>query len=177
MLRHRARRTARSLKQFVKETAIAVTDVDSALIASFRSLVTKPGELTREYVSGSRTRFLTPIKLFLLCNLIYFVAAAQFPIGVLTVPLWVQTNQMMYQGVARSMVNEHLHMEAPAMTLEASAARDSIKTVFATKYDGATLGIGKVIAPCSFRCTRSPFRSFMLVGGDSSPSTSFSRRI
>ncbi len=107
--------------------------------------MTKPGELTREYAWGNRKRFLTPIKLFLLCNLIYFVAAAQFPIGVLTVPLRVQTGQMMYQGVARAMVDEHLHMEAPAMTLEERAARDSVKTVFATKYDGATLGIGKVI--------------------------------
>jgi hypothetical protein len=107
--------------------------------------VTKPGELTREYLWGSRTRFLAPIKLFLLCNLIYFVAAAQFGIGVLTVPLKVQTSQMTYQGVASSMVNDHLHMDAPAMMQATSAARDSIKNVFATKYDGATVGIGKVI--------------------------------
>lgn len=43
------------------------------------------------------------------------------------------------------MVDDHLHMDAPAMTLEAKAARDSIKTVFATKYDGATVSVGKVI--------------------------------
>jgi hypothetical protein len=43
------------------------------------------------------------------------------------------------------MVNDHLHMQAPAMTLEARAQRDSMKSVFETKYDGATVGIGKVI--------------------------------
>jgi len=94
---------------------------------------------------GDRRRFLAPVKLFLLCNLIYFVAAAQAGIGVLTVPLRVQTGPMMYHGVANAMVDDHLQMKAPAMTLEAKAERDSIKNVFATKYDGATVGIGKVI--------------------------------
>jgi hypothetical protein len=134
-----------SAKHFLTEAVVAATDVDSALIASFRSLLTKPGELTVQYLGGDRSRFMAPFRLFLLCNLIYFVAAAQLDIGVLTVPLRVQTGQMPYAGVSRGMVNEHLHMEAPAMTLEAGAARDSIKNIFAAKYDGATAGIGKVI--------------------------------
>lgn len=134
-----------SVKQFLKEAALAVTDLDSALISSFRSLLTKPGELTVEYLFGDRNRFMAPFRLFLLCNVIYFVAAAQIGIGVLTVPLRVQTNQMMYQDVARAMVDKHLHMEAPAMRRAAGSQRDSIKSVFAAKYDGATVGIGKII--------------------------------
>lgn len=134
-----------STKQFVKDAVVAVTDVDSALISTFRSLVTKPGELTTEYLSGDRSRFLAPFRLFLLCNLIYFVVAAQVGMGVLTVPLSVQTNQMMYQEVSRAMVDEHLHMQDPAMMAKPVAARDSIKRIFTAKYDGATEGIGKVI--------------------------------
>lgn len=134
-----------SLKHFLKEAVIAVTDVDSALIASFRSLVTKPGELTVEYLWGNRSRFLAPFRLFLLCNVIYFLAAEQLRIGILTVPLSVQTNGMAYRNVSRGMVNEHLHMEAPAMTLEARATRDSTMNAFATKYDGATVSVGKII--------------------------------
>jgi hypothetical protein len=134
-----------SIKQFVKEAVVAVTDVDSALISTFRSLVTRPGELTAEYLSGDRSRFLAPFRLFLLCNLIYFVVAAQVGMGVLTVPLDVQMNQMTYQKVSRAMVDEHLHMQAPVATPEAAATRDSVKRIFTAKYDGATEGIGKVI--------------------------------
>ena len=134
-----------STKQFLKEALIAVTDVNSALIASFVSLVRRPGELTAEYLRGDRTRFLPPFRLFLLCNVIYFIAAAQLQIGVLTVPFHTQTDQMAYANVSRGMVNEHLHMTAPAMTLDARATRDSIVNAFALKYDGATVGIGKVI--------------------------------
>ena len=134
-----------STKQFLKEVIVAITDVDSALIASFKSLVTKPGHLTAEYLWGDRNRFLAPFRLFLLCNVIYFVAAAQLKIGVLTVPFNVQTERMMYGGVASGMVDERLQMKAPAMTLEERAARDSIKKVFATKYDGATVSVGKII--------------------------------
>jgi hypothetical protein len=134
-----------STRHFLKDAVVAITDVDSALISSFRSLLTKPGELTREYLHGDRSRFLAPFRLFLLCNFIYFVAAARLGIGVLTVPLHVQTNNMVYQDVARGMVNEHLHMRTFAMTLEQAAARDSVKNVFAAQYDGATEGIGKVI--------------------------------
>ena len=139
------RRRDLSVKHFLKEAVLAVTDLDSVLIASFRSLLTKPGELTVEYLSGDRTRFMTPARLFLLCNVIYFIAVAQIGMSVLTVPLRMQLDQMVYRNVARSMVNQHLHMEAPAMTLEAGAARDSVKRVYAAKYDGATVGIGKVI--------------------------------
>ena len=75
----------------------------------------------------------------------YFVAASQADIGVLRVPFRVQTTQMSYQGVARAMVDDRLHMDAPAMMREPKTVRDSIANAFAMKYDGATVSIGKVI--------------------------------
>ena len=63
-----------SVRHFLREAALAVTDFDSALIASFRSLFARPGELTVEYLHGARHRFLPPFRVFLLCNLLYFVA-------------------------------------------------------------------------------------------------------
>ena len=134
-----------SFKHFMKEAFVAVTDVDSALIASFRSLLTRPGELTREYLTGDRQRFMAPFRVFLLCNLVYFIAVAQYGVGVFTAPFRVQVEQIGYRNVARMMVNERLHTEAPAMSLEQAATRDSVKQAFAARYDGATEGIGKAI--------------------------------
>jgi hypothetical protein len=134
-----------SLKHFLKEAFVAVTDVDSALIASFRALVTRPGTLTAEYLRGDREKFLAPFRLFLLCNIIYFVAVAQFGIGALTAPLRVQTDQMLYKGVTRMIVANRLDQNRPATTLDAAATRDSTLRMFAVKYDGATEGVGKAI--------------------------------
>lgn len=134
-----------SLKHFLKEAFVAVTDVDSALVASFRSLVSRPGRLTVEYFDGDRSRFLAPFRLFLLCNVVYFIVVAQFGVGVLTAPLSVQTGQMGYRMVTRMLVAKRLGQEAPAMTLEAAAARDSARRMFAVKYDGATEAVGKAI--------------------------------
>jgi hypothetical protein len=134
-----------SLKHFLKEAFVAVTDVDSALVASFRSLVTRPGALTVEYLAGDRERFMSPFRLFLLCNVIYFVVVAQFGVRVLTTPFSAQTNQMGYAKVTRMIVAKRLDEDRPVMTLDAAARRDSVRQMFEVKYDGATEGVGKVI--------------------------------
>lgn len=134
-----------SLKHFLKEAFVAVTDVDSAFIATFRWLVTRPGALTVEYLNGDRARFMAPFRLFLLCNVIYFVVVAEYGVGVFTAPLSVQTGTMGYKSVTRMLVAKRLDQEAPAMTLEEGARRDSVRRMFAVKYDGATEGVGKAI--------------------------------
>lgn len=134
-----------SLKHFLKEAFVAVTDVDSAFIATFRWLVIRPGGLTIEYLRGNRARFMAPFRLFLLCNVIYFVVVAEYGVGVFTAPLSVQTGRMGYRAVTQMLVTKRLGQDAPAMTLDEAARRDSARTMFAVKYDGATEGVGKAI--------------------------------
>jgi hypothetical protein len=73
-----------SVRQYLREASAAITDLDSVLIRSVRALFTEPGRLTVEYLRGNRQRFLPPFRLFLFCNLIYFVAAADFHFTILT---------------------------------------------------------------------------------------------
>jgi hypothetical protein len=134
-----------SLKHFLKEAFVALTDVDSALVASFRWLVTKPGALTTEYLDGDRKRFLAPFRLFLICNVIYFVVAAEFGVGVLTAPLSVQTGQMTYRKATQMIVAKRLGQETFSASLQDAASRDSARRMFGVKYDGATEGVGKAI--------------------------------
>lgn len=86
-----------SVKHFLREAAAAVTDLDSALIGSFRALLLRPGELTIAYFRGDRQRYLPPFRVFLFCNLLYFVIVAQFGITVLTAPLATQLDEMSYR--------------------------------------------------------------------------------
>jgi hypothetical protein len=133
-----------SVKHFLKEAALAVTDFDSALIATFRSLVTRPGQLTVEYLYGARHRYLPPFRVFLLCNLLYFVAVDRLHISVLTAPLDVQADEMMYRNTSRAILAKRY----PLMTDRSparKAARDSLRTAVTTKYDAATEGLGKLI--------------------------------
>lgn len=133
-----------SVKHFLKEAALAVTDFDSALIASLRSLLVRPGELTAEYLHGARHRFLPPFRVFLLCNLLYFVAVDRLHVTVLTAPLVVQADQMTYRNASRAILAKHYPLMADT-ALARKPARDSLRKTIAAEYDGATEGIGKLI--------------------------------
>ena len=133
-----------SVKHFLKEAALAVTDLDSALVASFRSLFSRPGELTAEYLHGTRHRFLPPFRVFLLCNLLYFVAVDRLHFNVLTAPLAMQADEMVYRNASRGVLAKR-YPQMLDQTPAHQAARDSLRTAVTTKYDGATEGLGKLI--------------------------------
>ena len=134
-----------SVRHFLREAAAAITDIDSALLSSFRMLLTKPGELTASYLAGERHRYLPPFRVFLLCNLLYFVVAAKADLGVLSVPLATQLDDMGYRSITRATVTRRLHLDQIAVTPVERAARDSVKRTFETKYNGATEGVAKAI--------------------------------
>lgn len=64
------RRFSHLLRDFFE----SATDLDSRVWRSVRALLFQPGRLTREYFLGRRARWLSPATLFLLVNLLYFLA-------------------------------------------------------------------------------------------------------
>src|SRR5262252_4987894 len=46
--------------------------VDGKIIQTVKLLVTKPGRLTTEFLAGRRARFISPVRLYLTCSLIFF---------------------------------------------------------------------------------------------------------
>lgn len=52
----------------------AATDLDGRFWRSLRALVLSPGRLSRDYLDGRRKYWMAPMALFLLANVIYFVA-------------------------------------------------------------------------------------------------------
>ncbi|MEO0365749.1 MAG: zinc ribbon domain-containing protein [Pseudomonadota bacterium] len=64
----------RSFAHLVRASLEEVTSVFSRLWRSIRALMFSPGVLSRDFRDGRRRRFLSPIGLFLLGNLLYFLA-------------------------------------------------------------------------------------------------------
>jgi hypothetical protein len=62
---------------------------DGRLATTFRNLL-RPGRLTIEYLQGRRARYLSPVRLYLIASVIYFVAAAAVPpnAGGLRIGVW-----------------------------------------------------------------------------------------
>jgi len=58
----------------LKASLAEVSSVDSRLLRSMGLLVARPGVLSREYRLGRRQRYLSPISLFLIANVVFFLA-------------------------------------------------------------------------------------------------------
>jgi hypothetical protein len=62
-----------SLSHFIEEGIETFTHIDNnKLFNSLKLLITKPGILTKNYFNGMRIRFMKPLQLFIVCNLLFF---------------------------------------------------------------------------------------------------------
>jgi hypothetical protein len=52
---------------------------DGRLASTLRALIRRPGMLTREFLEGRRARYISPLRLYLIASLVYFVLAASAP--------------------------------------------------------------------------------------------------
>lgn len=68
-----------SLRQLASELLGEFFSFDSRLLRTLRPLLTRPGELTREYLAGRRIRFVSPLKTYLIAALIFFGLLALLP--------------------------------------------------------------------------------------------------
>ena len=64
-----------SVKHVVEESFEGFTHADHNLLRTGAALLFKPGQLTTEYVAGRRVRFMKPLGLFLVINLLFFLFA------------------------------------------------------------------------------------------------------
>jgi hypothetical protein len=68
-----------TLREFAQELAQELLNWDGKLIATFRLLFTRPGELTQEYLLGRRTRYISPLRTYLTCSVLFFFVSAVTP--------------------------------------------------------------------------------------------------
>lgn len=67
------------LKELVAEAWDAFVSVDGKVASTLKLLLLRPGALTQEYLQGRRARFLPPLRLYLICSVLFFLASAVKP--------------------------------------------------------------------------------------------------
>ncbi len=66
-----------SLRELVHEAIHEFAHLDdSKIVRTLKLLLFKPGELTAEFLRGRRVRYIPPLRLYLVCSLIFFALAA-----------------------------------------------------------------------------------------------------
>jgi hypothetical protein len=103
-----------TLDAFVAESFRAVTDLDGSTLRSVATLFRRPGLLVREYLEGRRRPYLSPIQLFFLANLLFFVAVPFTGTSVFSNPLRNHLFQQSHSGLAvQAMRNRNLELDTP----------------------------------------------------------------
>ena len=96
-----------TLREFAHEAFETVTSVERSFLRTFRALLRKPGELTAAYMRGERIRYLKPLQLFLLVNVMFFFAAGP-GINVFSTSLHNHLRGSPYRAQAQRVVAERL---------------------------------------------------------------------
>ena len=71
----------RSFRHVIADVAESFLNWDSKFIQTIGLLVRRPGWLTNQFVAGKRTRYLHPLRLYLLVSIAFFLAARLLPVG------------------------------------------------------------------------------------------------
>ncbi|MCC5995343.1 MAG: DUF3667 domain-containing protein [Oceanicaulis sp.] len=66
----------RKFGHLVRDAFGALTSLDSRFWRTFIALAFRPGRLSRDYIDGKRARWLAPLTIFILANLVYFLSPA-----------------------------------------------------------------------------------------------------
>jgi len=68
-----------SMKEVLGDVMHSVFHLDSRVWQTLRLLVTRPGELTREFIAGRHQMYLPPFRLYLVISLFFFALSALLP--------------------------------------------------------------------------------------------------
>lgn len=137
------------LKKINSELFNALTFADSKLWRTLKLIITQPGQYSKYYVEGIRVRYMRPISLFFLANLLYFIYPV---INTFNTNLNVQlTNyKRVHSNYATALVEtrlmkEDLSLEEYSASLEEFSVRYNAKTTELSKLLLILLAI--LIAP------------------------------
>ena len=64
---------------FVHEATHEFLHLDGKILSTVKLLVTRPGQLTKEFIEGRRARYITPLRLYLTFSVLFFALAVLAP--------------------------------------------------------------------------------------------------
>lgn len=85
-----------------------VFDFDRNIFQSFYLLIRKPGFLTKEYLRGKRKTYLSPLRMFMIANVIYFFVQPFTLANGFNTPLNTQCYKLPYSNLAKKIIAEKI---------------------------------------------------------------------
>lgn len=126
-----------TVRDLVVHAFEAFTHLDGRLLRTVKTLVTSPGKLHADYFAGKRKPYLTPLQLFLVMNLVFFLLETTLHFQILSSPLWSQTHHQVYSRWALELADAvakskglTLEQMAPAFDATVSTLSRSLVIVF-----------------------------------------------
>ena len=140
----------RRLRHLLGQAVAVATDLDGRFWRSLRALMLQPGRLSRDYLDGKRRHWMTPVGLFLLGNVLYFIAPALTDFNL---PLQSQMHQP-HSGLTRPWVVQRVaererEQQARRAAIPEAARADLGETYtladYAREYDAQSGNVGKAL--------------------------------
>jgi hypothetical protein len=101
-----------SIRHYLEELLLAFTLLESKVLRSVWLVISRPGYLSSEHFQGRRVRYVKPIQLFILMNLVYYFSLTQFEATTFTTPLATQIHMNnYYPGYASMRVDQKLQKD------------------------------------------------------------------
>jgi len=97
----RAAATRPTLHELLHDAVHELAHLDGKIIRSAGLLLFKPGELTREFLDGKRVRAVSPIRMYLLCSLLFFATMSIVPAGKLRISVDQHGDAQLRSAAAR----------------------------------------------------------------------------
>lgn len=120
----------RKFKTFLGSVLIATTFIDNKFIKSLWLTIKNPGFLSREYVDGRRVKYMRPLQMFFILNLVYFL----FPVlQMFNSSLHTQMYVLPHGNIAQEIVMKKIKAEG----MDFSG--------FELVYDEKTRGLAKLL--------------------------------
>lgn len=98
----------RSFKNFIGNFLTAITLADNRFLKTLWLTIKNPGFLSKEYANGRRVKYLRPLQVFFVLNLIYFLIPT---LQLFNARLQTQMYYLFHSPVARALVNQRLNDE------------------------------------------------------------------
>lgn len=103
----------RSFKNFIGNFLTAITLADNRFLKTLWLTIQNPGFLSKEYANGRRVKYLRPLQVFFVLNLVYFL----FPVlQLFNSTLRTQMYFLFHSPMIRGMVNQRLSDEGISLT-------------------------------------------------------------
>src|SRR4051812_4898151 len=112
----RASERDNSLLGFLREVFEALTSADRSFISTLRTLLTKPGELTENFMRGRRVSLMRPLQLFLLVNVAFFLWSTASNNHMFDTPLATHMQNSWHQRLATRLVTARLAARKTTLT-------------------------------------------------------------